>query len=60
MGGDFGEILVILVVALIVFGPQELPNIARKMGRVISSAKRTLNSLLFPSENVSDGKADEH
>ena len=35
-----GEVLVILVVALIVLGPAKLPEAARQMGRVMSQFRR--------------------
>jgi Tat protein translocase TatB subunit len=35
-----GEILVILLVALIVLGPQKLPDAARQMGRVVAEFRR--------------------
>lgn len=34
------EILVVLLVALIVFGPEKLPDMARKVGRAASELKR--------------------
>ena len=34
------EILVIAVVALIVFGPEKLPDIARRTGRFVSDVRR--------------------
>lgn len=35
-----GELLVILLVALIVLGPDKLPDAARKMGNIMSELKR--------------------
>ena len=37
----FGEILVILVVALLVFGPKKLPEVGRSVGRALREFKRT-------------------
>ncbi|MBA3350427.1 MAG: twin-arginine translocase TatA/TatE family subunit, partial [Actinobacteria bacterium] len=39
------EIIAVAVIALIVFGPQRLPEIARTMGRMISEFKRQANEL---------------
>jgi sec-independent protein translocase protein TatB len=41
LGG--GEILVILLIALIVLGPQRLPEAARKLGSAIGEVKRMAN-----------------
>lgn len=38
-----GEILVILLVALIVLGPQRLPEAARKVGTIIGEVRRMAN-----------------
>jgi sec-independent protein translocase protein TatB len=35
-----GELLVILLIALIVLGPDKLPDAARKMGNVMSELRR--------------------
>lgn len=35
------EILVVAVIALIVFGPQRLPEIARSIGRTLADLRRT-------------------
>ena len=35
-----GELLLTLLVALVVFGPNELPNVARKMGRGFHQIKK--------------------
>lgn len=42
-GGSLGsgEVLVILLVALIVFGPHKLPTIARTLGRLMSDLRRS-------------------
>ena len=39
-GIGFGEIVLILILALIVFGPGRLPEIARTMGRLSRNLKR--------------------
>jgi Tat protein translocase TatB subunit len=43
LGG--GEILVILLVALIVFGPQRLPEIARQIGKAMSEVRKMQDSV---------------
>ncbi len=40
-----GEILVILMIALIVLGPQRLPNAARQVGKAMGELKRLLSGL---------------
>ena len=39
------ELLVILVVALIVFGPTKLPDLARSLGRAMHEFRRASNDL---------------
>lgn len=39
------EILVVSVIALIVFGPQRLPEIARSLGRALSEFKRQASDI---------------
>jgi len=39
---SFGEILTILVVILIIFGPRRLPEAARKVGEAIAWGRRAL------------------
>ena len=48
MGIGWGEILLILVVALLVFGPNKLPDIARGLGKGIRDFKRAMNGLDDP------------
>ena len=39
----FGEIIVILVVALLIFGPDKLPQLGRSVGKAIGSVKKYMN-----------------
>lgn len=39
-----GEIIVVLVVALMVFGPNKLPEVARKLGESVALLKRQAES----------------
>ena len=43
-GISFSEIILILVVSLIVFGPQQLPQIARSAGRVFLMLQRFMTN----------------
>jgi sec-independent protein translocase protein TatB len=40
-----GELLVIFVVALLVVGPEKLPDLARAFGRAYAEFRRTMNDL---------------
>ena len=42
----FQEIILILVIALIVFGPGKLPEIGRAVGKGLSEFKKATNSLM--------------
>jgi TatA/E family protein of Tat protein translocase len=44
-GLGFTEIVVILIVALLVFGPDKLPELARSLGRGLSEFRRASNDL---------------
>lgn len=44
-GVDFSELMVILVVALIVIGPERLPKVARTLGHLWGRAQRFVNSV---------------
>jgi sec-independent protein translocase protein TatA len=41
----FGEIIVILLVALIVFGPKKLPEIGRTLGKSMREFRRATSNL---------------
>ena len=44
-GVDFSELMVILVVALIVIGPERLPKVARTLGLLWGRAQRYVNGV---------------
>ncbi len=50
------EILVVGVVALLVFGPEKLPEMARNVGRTISDLRRTAQEM---RDEFSTGFEDE-
>ncbi len=66
-GLGFSEIVVIAVLALILIGPKELPEVARVLGRFINDLKRSSDHLAdeiksqakweMPPPVVSDEKA---
>ncbi len=41
----FSELFMILVIALIVIGPERLPAFAKKIGRYVSKAKKTFENV---------------
>ncbi len=43
MGGRFGELLLLLIVALLLFGPSKLPDLARAMGEALREFKKAAN-----------------
>jgi sec-independent protein translocase protein TatA len=53
----FGEILVILVVALVVFGPSKLPQLGEALGKGIRNFKRATEHP--DDEGVPPGKAEQ-
>lgn len=55
-GLGFAEILVILVVALLVFGPDKLPELARSLGRGLAEFRRASNDL---RRSVMEATSDE-
>jgi sec-independent protein translocase protein TatA len=44
-GIGFGEVLVILIVALIIWGPKRLPGIARMLGKTMHNLRKATNDL---------------
>ena len=45
MGVNLSEIVVIFLVALVLFGPEQLPVLARTLGKLTGQVKRTSDSL---------------
>ncbi|HSR53173.1 MAG TPA: twin-arginine translocase TatA/TatE family subunit [Acidobacteriota bacterium] len=46
MGGlGFGEIVVIFVVALVIFGPRKLPELGKSLGKGLAEFKKASNEL---------------
>jgi sec-independent protein translocase protein TatA len=54
-----GELLVIMVVAFLVFGPKKLPEIARKLGRVMNEVKKATNDITREFKEETDGIKNE-
>ena len=50
------EILLVAIVALLVFGPEKLPDIARTVGRTISQLRRTAQDM---RDEFSSGLEDD-
>jgi TatA/E family protein of Tat protein translocase len=56
------ELVLILTVALIIFGPSKLPELGKLVGRTIGSAKRYMNACeveLNGEENVKQEKQEK-
>ncbi len=51
-GLGFTEILLILGVALLVFGPEKLPEIARTLGKTMGELRRSLDEVKFDLSNI--------
>ena len=51
LGLGFGEILLILIVALIVWGPDKLPGIARQVGKTVNSLKQQTSEITTQIKN---------
>ncbi|HQH28844.1 MAG TPA: twin-arginine translocase TatA/TatE family subunit, partial [Oligoflexia bacterium] len=44
-GLGFSEILLILIVVLLVFGPKQLPEVARSLGQMLGELRRTMDDV---------------
>lgn len=54
------EILLILVVALIIFGPGKLPEIGRVMGRAMRTLRKASFDLTAQVTKEMEGKENDH
>ena len=55
---SFGEILVILVVGLILFGPNKIPEFAKQCGRAVNMFKQGLKEGLEEDKKIEEAKKD--
>ena len=53
-GIGFGEILLVIVIALIVFGPGKLPEITRTIGRVSRNLRKVTTDFTSAMEREAD------
>jgi sec-independent protein translocase protein TatA len=58
-GIGFFEILFVLIIALIIFGPGKLPEIARVMGRTMRTLKKATFDLTSQVTKEIEGKEDD-
>jgi len=54
----FSEILLIAVIALLLFGPNKLPELGRSLGRTLREFKQGTRELLSDEEPVPPGRKD--
>jgi len=54
------EILLILFIALIIFGPGRLPEIGRVMGRAMHTLKKATSDLTLQVTKEVEGKDSDH
>lgn len=59
MNINFSELLVILVVTLLLFGPDKLPEIARQLGKLAAEARKATNAVRREFYNTVYQPADE-
>ncbi len=43
MGGRFGELLLLFILALLFFGPNKLPDMAKSLGQALNEFKKAAN-----------------
>jgi sec-independent protein translocase protein TatA len=48
----FGEVLIILVVALLIFGPSKLPKLGKAAGETLREFKRGVSGIIADDEEV--------
>jgi len=51
----FGEILLIALIALVLFGPNRLPEIARSLGEAIKEFKKSVREIKKDADDTSGG-----
>ncbi|MEO2069055.1 MAG: twin-arginine translocase TatA/TatE family subunit [Desulfurobacteriaceae bacterium] len=53
------ELIIILVIALLIFGPKKLPELARSTGKAINEFRKASSGLLDEEENNKKDKDNE-
>lgn len=48
----FGEVLIILVVALLIFGPSKLPQLGKAAGETLREFKKGMNGIISEDEEI--------
>lgn len=56
MNLGFSELIVILIIALIIFGPGKLPSVGSAIGKAIKEFKKASNDIM--SQDDSENKKD--
>lgn len=51
---SFSELLILMVIALILFGPEDLPDVARTVGRIVFEVKKIVNDMTREFQNAVD------
>jgi len=52
-------LIIILVIALIIFGPKKLPEIGSAFGKTLSEFKRTANNIMSDEEKTEKSHSKE-
>ncbi|MEZ3559407.1 MAG: twin-arginine translocase TatA/TatE family subunit [Duncaniella sp.] len=55
-----GEIIIILVVVLLLFGAKRIPELARGLGRGVNSFRKGLNEVSDQIDNIDKDKSREN
>ena len=50
----FTELLVLAVIGLLVLGPEQLPQVARKLARILNELKRATEDAMTPVNEMKD------
>jgi Tat protein translocase TatB subunit len=51
---SFSELIILMVIALILFGPEDLPDIARAVGRIVFEVKKIAADMTREFQNAID------
>lgn len=54
MFGHFPELVIVLVLALIFFGPEKLPEIAGSAGKMVGELRAAMDAAMHPDTEIAD------